>query len=123
MTVLWRVAERRRRWLGELTENPAAEIFKPSGPSCKSELRKEFSPWIPIEKLPSERNLSGKPAPDEILEAYRPSITKVSPETFMPPSTKLRDPRPVSPRLVVAMTQWMVRVVRRMRAPSKARQR
>ena len=28
-----------------------------------------------------------------------------------------------SPRLVVAMTQCMVRVVRRMRAPSKAKQR
>ena len=43
-------------------------------PSCKSELRKEFSPWIesewiPIEKLPSERNLSGKPAPEEILKS------------------------------------------------------
>ena len=40
-------------------------------PSCRSELRKEFSPWIPIEKLPSERNLSGKPRPEEILKSRR----------------------------------------------------
>ena len=114
-----------------MTENPAAEIFKPSGPACqrkvllsniraklkwivkgtiflfcstlfhyvrvniqqiiihppswKSELRKEVSPFIDIEKFPSERNLSGNPAPEDILREGR-SIDNIHNSFWFPKS-------------------------------------